>query len=237
MCDALGVISESNENNNLASTTLIVQGESPDLQIVNITFFPFVITPNTNVRVNSIIYNGGTVLASTVKITVFLSSDEVLDPSDKKLFDESTRTLGAKGTISLSGGFTIQASYLPGQYFLIGVVDKDNTINESDETNNQMIKPVVVSGTTGIRDESLNGSLSLFPVPAKDRLNIRLEDEPGQSAVIQIIDVLGKTIYRQELITTMSDHVEINVSNWEKGIYLVRYQTTEKSIARKILIE
>jgi len=237
MCDALGVIGESNENNNLVSTTLIIQGDSPDLQIISISFFPLVITPNTNVRVNSIVYNGGTVLASTVKITLYLSSDEVLDPSDKKLFDESTRTLGAKGTIPLSGGFTLQASYPPGQYYLIGVVDKDNTINESDETNNQMIKPVIVSGTSGIGDEFLNLSMSVFPVPANEHLNINLRDSPGQHAHIQIIDILGKTIFQQDFITTMADHVEINVSNWEEGIYMVRYRTTEKCLSRKILIE
>lgn len=237
MADAEFEIDETNENNNLASVSIVVQGETADLQIGSVSIYPLVITPNTNVRVSSVVYNAGNALASNVKITYYLSSDELFDAADKKLFDESTRTLSPKATVLLSGGFTIQSDFAPGQYFLIGMVDKDNSVNESDETNNQVVQPVIVAGTSGIVETPLNAALSVYPVPATDWLNIRLPALPGTKIEIRISDLFGQTVFSDTLESSSPAPVVMNVTNWKSGIYIISCKTgsgvwTEKLIIR-----
>jgi len=236
MADAAGEIDESNESNNMASRILIIQGDTPDLQILSVSFYPLIITPRTNVRVTSVVYNGGNALASNVKLTYYLSTDEILDTGDKKLFEESTRALGPKGTIQISGGFTVQPTLTPGQYFLIGMVDKDNSINESDETNNQVTTPVIVAGTAGITDFPLGNALSVFPVPADDWIFIGLPSQPGRALTIVITDVLGRKKFRKELGSSSEDPIGINVSNWKSGMYIIHCTSGEQQWTEKMVV-
>lgn len=235
--DATQAIDETNELNNMAISGLIIQGEVPDLQILSVSLYPLIITPKFNARISSIIYNGGNAVASPVEITYFLSPDEILDTSDKELFDESTRFLGAKGTIQLSGGFTIQSTVLPGQYFLIGVMDIDGVVNESDETNNQIVQPVIVVGTSGIDDGLTDSSFRVYPVPAKDWLNVDLSMNPGENATIYITDVIGNEVYRHTFISMIDHHFRLDVSNWVKGTYLISCRTSKHCLTRKILLQ
>ena len=237
MADAGFEIDETNENNNIASTSIVVQGETADLQIVSVSIYPLVITPNTNVRVSSVVYNGGNALASSVKIIYYLSSDEIFDTGDSKMFDESTRTLSAKGTVLLSGGFTIQSTFTPGQYFLIGIVDKDNTVNESDETNNQVVHPVIVSGTTGVDGNTLEASLAIYPVPATEWLTIKLPALPGERVQINIADLFGRVVYFETVISCSPAPVVIDVRSWKSGIYFIVCKTGNKNWTEKIIIQ
>ncbi|MFH0760887.1 MAG: M6 family metalloprotease domain-containing protein [Bacteroidota bacterium] len=237
MADGLNEIQESNENNNVASQILVIEGETADLQIVNVSFYPLVITPSTNVRVSGIVYNGGDATASSVKITFYLSSDEIFDGTDKKLVEESTRILVPKATIKLSGNFTLQSSVTPGQYFLIGLVDKDNAVNESDETNNQSITPVIVAGTTGITDDALETSLVVYPVPATEWLNIRLPSLPGEDAIVRITDLYGRVAYLEKVGPNSARAIEINVKGWSSGVYFICFQTEDKNWVKKVVIQ
>ncbi len=237
MADAELEIDETNENNNVTFVSIVVQGETADLQIVSVSIYPQVITPNTNVRVSSVVYNGGNALASSVKIIYYLSTDEVFDAGDKKLFDESTRTLSVKGTVVLSGGFTIQPAFAPGQYFLIGIVDQDNTINESDETNNQVVQPVMVSGTTGMDDNLITASLGVYPVPATDWLHMRLPALPGETVSISIADVLGRVVYADPNAANSFIPIEIDIRSWKPGIYFINCKNRNRSWSEKILVQ
>jgi hypothetical protein len=125
----------------------------------------------------------------------------------------------------------------PGQYFLIGVVDKEEVVEESDETNNQEIKPVIVARTTGIIDGSLDLLFSVYPVPATDWLAVDLTMNPGENTEISITNILGSRVYWHTFVSGMRDHFEIDVTNWQKGVYLIMCETEGSRMIRKILVE
>jgi len=237
MADANAEIDETNETNNIAFVSIVIQGETPDLQIIRISLSPLVIAPRTNVRVTSIVFNGGNATASPVKISFFLSKDETLDNSDPKLFDESTRLLGAKGTIQLSSGFIMQANLSPGQYFLIGVVDKDGMVEESDETNNQLIKPVIVTGTSGTDDNLLSKDLRIYPIPATDWINIDFTGILTEDMEIAIFDAIGTKVYYDIIVPRGSIKLKINVNQWDRGFYTLRIVNAGYTFVRKMVIQ
>jgi len=220
--DATAVVDETNEQNNQASTPVQVQGLAPDLLITNMALFPTIITPGSNVRITFNVANNGPVQASPVTTTFYLSSDEILDPSDAYLCEVSTRFLGAKVNTLMYSGFVMSYQYLPGQYFLIGMVDKAGVVAESDETNNIYVKAVNLAGTTGIVTEVLEAGLHIYPVPADDRLILEFPGVPGDKIVITATDIIGREICREEKVASEMNRIELDTRSWLPGTGIVK---------------
>ncbi len=237
IADADNAIVESNENNNVASVAMVIQGDNADLQIIGMSFYPPVIVQNTNFRVTSTVYNGGNTSASPIKLTLYLSRDEILDGADLKLFDSSTRVLGAKGTIELSSGFTLQSSILPGQYFLIGKIDPDGAVAESDENNNILIKPVIVAVTSGTEIVSVINKLEIYPNPAKGFFYLDYQGITPGTAKIEVVALTGAVIYRDELREGGNFKQIIDTNNWPVGLYTLKMATNGCIFVKKIVIQ
>ena len=78
-----------------------------------------------------------------------------------------------------------------------------------------------------------NSLFKLYPNPASEKLTISFA-EPT-SGNISFIDLLGKSIFEQNLLKQKS--VEINVSAFKKGYYLVLVKTNQELYTQKIIIE
>lgn len=237
MADADNQIDETNETNNTAFVSIVIQGETPDLQLIGISFYPLVIVPGTNFRVTITISNGGNTTASPVKVSLFLSKDETLDDSDLKLFDESTRLLGAKGTIQLSSGFTLQPNFTPGQYFLIGKVDPDGVVAESDESNNQFVKSVIVTSTTGTDDILLSKDLHIYPNPATGFINIDFNGRVTDKTEIEIFNGTGTRVYYEKIVPNGSLQLIIPVNQFDRGFYTLRMRNDGNVFYKKIVFQ
>ena len=69
-----------------------------------------------------------------------------------------------------------------------------------------------------------------------DMLNINLNSIEDQNVTLEIVDFTGKTMYSlsQEL-TTGDTKIELNTESLINGIYLLKIQTKEGVISRKIV--
>jgi len=65
---------------------------------------------------------------------------------------------------------------------------------------------------------TLVNELSLFPNPARDAFELQVSHPSVPNVDVVIYDLLGKTIQRH----TIANHVQINTSNWQSGIYIVK---------------
>ena len=78
---------------------------------------------------------------------------------------------------------------------------------------------------TGVTTIPLNNnSIKLYPNPATDNLNIALENSlNGSPAGISIYDAMGRAVYSG----SANNHLELNTTNWARGLYVltVHYQT------------
>ncbi len=89
---------------------------------------------------------------------------------------------------------------------------------------------VVPVGATASVKDVLASKFDLFPNPAKETLRIQASDVELTS--IQVYSVLGKEVYASK--TVMSS---IDVSNFAKGMYLLKLNTASGSATKKIIVE
>lgn len=75
---------------------------------------------------------------------------------------------------------------------------------------------------SGITEENLENSISVFPNPAVDNLIIETSNNEKVTAV-KVYDVLGKLLVNNNVNET--ERLELNVSGLEKGIYYVEITT------------
>lgn len=81
-------------------------------------------------------------------------------------------------------------------------------------------------------------SLELIPNPVSDILSINYsiaEEQPGVIG-IEITNVLGQTVFRQ-FDSSAQGNLQVDVSDWQAGVYLVNLVTGDKKIAVKKLVK
>ncbi len=78
-----------------------------------------------------------------------------------------------------------------------------------------------------------NTIFKVFPNPTSEQLTISfIEPISGN---LSFVDLLGKTVFEQKM--TKQKRVEINVSTFKKGIYLVLIKTNQELYSQKVIIE
>jgi len=86
---------------------------------------------------------------------------------------------------------------------------------------------VTYSGEVNIF-ENTEKSVNIFPNPAKDLISI----SNSKSSNIQIFDITGKIIFTA---TSNSDNFTINISDFEKGIYIIDIKNSKTSFSEKFI--
>lgn len=91
--------------------------------------------------------------------------------------------------------------------------------------------------TTGITIVNYKDELfTVYPNPAKDKINIRYNVEEADGAYIEFIDIQGKVVKHENLSYEMVD-IEINIADLPSGFYILRMTNSEKSIHYSKLIK
>lgn len=119
------------------------------------------------------------------------SGSTIFDP---KLAGPGTHTLTYKYVHPITGCSATQIQYI--------------TIAQSDST-----------GTIGINETTSNTSISIYPNPATDQLNL-VGIDTKEIVALQIFDLIGKVIYSTDI---NSESITIDVNNFNSGSYLIRF--------------
>lgn len=126
-------------------------------------------------------------------------------------------------------------------YQVIGIINSKVT-NSSTQTDYSFVDRTATAGTTYYRlrwvdmsgnTEKSNSivlnrnkqttAVSLSPIPATDVLYIGLTDIDTQTPVtLSVIDVLGRTVLTQTVISTVNNTCSLSIGNLSKGIYFLR---------------
>ena len=103
-----------------------------------------------------------------------------------------------------------------------------NAFSESQYAKIELKTLAILS--TNLEESNL---FKLFPNPTNEKLTISfIEPISGN---LSFIDLVGKTVFEQNLLKQKL--VEINVSNFKKGIYLVLIKTNQELYSQKLIIE
>ena len=148
VADHGGAVPETNEANN---TRAVLIRLSPDLIVSSMTVFPTTISlsgasgPHINVTETTRNQGAGTAIATATRY--YLSTNATFDaPGDVWL---ASRAVPLLATGASSAGpqtaVTIPPGTPSGNYYILAVADADNTVAESNESNNVIARPLVIT--------------------------------------------------------------------------------------------
>ena len=81
--------------------------------------------------------------------------------------------------------------------------------------------------------------LSIYPNPATDRVKIQLETLQPETIQINLYDVVGREISKIIEFDAKNQHFfyDMDVSNLEKGVYMLKISTSKGQVMRKLIIK
>ncbi|MBI4524234.1 MAG: hypothetical protein HY695_10535 [Deltaproteobacteria bacterium] len=135
-------VPETNKNNN--SRYKAVKIVLPDLFIAALTA-PAVSTRGANILVKNTVKNrgGGSIASTTVRF--YLSTDAKFGSGDTPIGSREVSALGLKAVHSDSTSITIPPGMPAGRYYIIAVVDPDDTVGEGNNANNSKYKAITIN--------------------------------------------------------------------------------------------
>ena len=93
-----------------------------------------------------------------------------------------------------------------------------------------------VAGEAGPAEPSGALTLALYPNPVRARLTLVVETEAAGPLTIEVLDVLGRVVLRQDAVGAGARVVPLAVGGLRPGVYLVRVRTAEgRAATAKVL--
>jgi large repetitive protein len=202
--------------------------------------------------------NNGCAAASstTIKITVKPKpAKPTLEPLSKVCFDNSNQFTALLTTVPLpigspaggtySGLGVIGTSFYPalafgiaGGFGIITYTIKDTATGCTNAATDMVTIDTSKNCTTGIIENSLTVSTSIYPNPANNILNIDITKANFNQLNTSIIDVLGNEVYSSlDALSANGFHKQINVENLTKGIYFIRLLSGADVFTQKVIIQ
>ncbi len=123
---------------------------------------------------------------------------------------------------------------LAGSY-IVTYTAVDASGNETTES-----RLVIVQGDcnveceVGIEDSFLYQAITMRPNPTNGILNVDVEGVDMNTATIEVFNLVGELIHRE---TMQTSSISIDLSEQAAGMYIVKVNTTEGAIAKKVVLE
>ena len=143
--DADEDIDETDETNNTGFFQIEVEIAVPDLVLDSPVVTPDVLFVGDNIQTNVNVTNQASVSSPISSIDYFLSNDQTYDPSDVLLGNKTVNILGPFLSEIYSSILSIPMNTIPGNWYIIFYIDRNELIDEITETNNQVFKSIQLS--------------------------------------------------------------------------------------------
>ena len=91
-----------------------------------------------------------------------------------------------------------------------------------------------IDGTFGVKETNTDNNISVYPNPAKDFVKVSTDN--GQQTTVKIYNTVGMLVGTR-LATSATNEIEINVSEYNPGIYFINISNEEYNVTKKIVVE
>ncbi|MDX2248791.1 MAG: M12 family metallo-peptidase [Bacteroidia bacterium] len=97
---------------------------------------------------------------------------------------------------------------------------------------------IVITQTTDIGNEIPGAKVTVFPNPADDRVEIKLEGDWGKEVIVNLLDINGQIITKETIRAFAGNFsAKMDVSGLASGVYMIRVISDRGSLIQKFLIE
>ncbi|MCI5054599.1 MAG: T9SS type A sorting domain-containing protein, partial [Flavobacteriales bacterium] len=229
-CDADDDVAEDNENNNVRAQIFDVFPDKPDLKPISISISPNAnnLTAGQSVNLSATVKNIGSANAGSSWVDYYLSTDSIYSSNDIYMDYDYLPALNAGDDYDIIDNFFLPSNITGNMYLLVAVDVYDNRVNESNEGNNVISLPVVISSSGAgkmanedgsIPNQELQFEFETFPNPFSQILNIDLKNISDHNSFINILDARGKVVHQQ---TGNTNRITIDLSELSKGMYTLQ---------------
>lgn len=149
VADDLGQIDEADETNNTLVASGLMSVTAPpraDLTLTSVSA-PSSAVAGTSVTFSAIARNQGTAPSGSFRLSFYLSANSTISVADLRLGSCNMNSISPGATGNCSGPLLLSASLPAGTYFVGGIADDQNQVDESDEGNNILLAgtPIVIT--------------------------------------------------------------------------------------------
>jgi N-acetylneuraminic acid mutarotase len=182
-------------------------------------------TWDTSVSLPSVRFNPGIgMIENKIMITGGISGDETL--SDVDVFDPVSNTWNAGTSLPIQN-VAMGSTTLNNKIYIIGGSSGPaNWIGYSTVYEGSFVD---FTGTDQLNDED---GLLIFPNPATDYIQVKTSNGNSKSINFQIVAVDGKIMKEGRLASG-----RINISDLNKGMFILKVQTDERIVTKRMIIE
>ena len=85
-------------------------------------------------------------------------------------------------------------------------------------------------------DDNTETKVAVYPNPTNGRFVVELEVANGSNVSVSILNLLGEEVKVVSRNATAQDQYEIDLSDFANGVYLVKVQTGDNSILKRIVL-
>lgn len=96
---------------------------------------------------------------------------------------------------------------------------------------------ITVVNCVGVNENNENISLEVYPNPTSGKFNLNINAIDMRDAELQVIDIVGKVVYSQEVNITGSHIFTLDISDNPGGIYFVQIKNDTQSISKKVFLK
>jgi len=91
---------------------------------------------------------------------------------------------------------------------------------------------------TSIDELAFGSNVNVFPNPVNDKLTLEINSELDEGTSISILSIQGKLIYQDLIVSKTSDYRnEIDVSDYARGMYVLKIENGTSSIQERIIVQ
>lgn len=144
--DYQNLVIESDETNNVLAAPIVVAPRIVDLKIATPTAVA-VASPAQTIYLSGVISNPGGNSVVKSSLGFYLSADTIFDPADIFFGNTSAFSVPLNSTAIIGASVIIPAATAFGNYYVLYYVDYLNGIDEANEKNNYVWKPIIIDAT------------------------------------------------------------------------------------------
>lgn len=89
---------------------------------------------------------------------------------------------------------------------------------------------------TGIVNNTTEHDITIYPNPNSGSFTIEIKNSTAGIASVSVINILGETIFKQQEIVSEAFGFPVNLGMIAEGIYIVKVQTTNRTITKRMII-
>lgn len=135
---------------------------------------------------------------------------------------------------SNSDGMTYDYYHASQKYPILSVSYNNTTGTQSSTSAYVRVNNAVV---TGINDLNFDASFNIFPNPAKDHFNVKLNNANNATCKVEIVNSIGQLAQSINLGNDSEISSNVSISNLLSGVYIVKTTLGDKVSTRKLIVE